>query len=350
MVKGEFIVKRNYKNPKDTIYQCFLKLPIVENCRPYSEGQSDCDLMIRFKAGKEKRIRVEILEHAYPKHVSIALERFRQYPSEAYNLIFAPFISEEAAQLCRQKQVGYIDEAGNMEIMFDTIYICIKGNPNRAPESRRTGGLFRTSATTSALVLRKLLEDTNRAWKLKYLSQEVGCSIGLVSRVKNTLCDQMWAEMTEEGLKITDSEGLLKAWSREYQLQPGISCYTLDSIPAFEKRLSELEDKYGIRNYLTGFAGGVRYAPVVRYNKIHVMIEAGNFEKFIQYSGCKRVDSGANVIILEASQDKTADARIRNDNTIVSPVQAYLDCMQLKGRGEELAEAIYSKEISKYRH
>ena len=32
---------------------------------------------------------------------------------------------------------------------------------------------------------------------------------------------------------------------------------------------------------------------------------------------------------------------------VVSPVQIYLDCMQLKGRGEEMAEAVLMKEIIK---
>ncbi len=30
---------------------------------------------------------------------------------------------------------------------------------------------------------------------------------------------------------------------------------------------------------------------------------------------------------------------------VASPVQVYLDCMNLKERGEEMAEAIFAKEI-----
>jgi hypothetical protein len=32
---------------------------------------------------------------------------------------------------------------------------------------------------------------------------------------------------------------------------------------------------------------------------------------------------------------------------VASPVQVFLDCMSLKGRGEEIAEAILDKEICK---
>ena len=39
------------------------------------------------------------------------------------------------------------------------------------------------------------------------------------------------------------------------------------------------------------------------------------------------------------------DARLISDSMVVSPVQIYLDCKQMKGRGEEMAEAVLEKEI-----
>ena len=34
-----------------------------------------------------------------------------------------------------------------------------------------------------------------------------------------------------------------------------------------------------------------------------------------------------------------------DESAVVSPLQIYLDCMQIKGRGEEMAEAVLRKEI-----
>ena len=60
----------------------------------------------------------------------------------------------------------------------------------------------------------------------------------------------------------------------------------------------------------------------------------------------KEVDGGANVILFPVEHESCVkDSRIINGDVVVSPVQAYLDCMSLKGRGEELAEAILRKEI-----
>lgn len=42
-----------------------------------------------------------------------------------------------------------------------------------------------------------------------------------------------------------------------------------------------------------------------------------------------------------------ARSQIKDGASVVSPIQVYLDCMQLKGRGEELAEAVIEREILK---
>ena len=62
----------------------------------------------------------------------------------------------------------------------------------------------------------------------------------------------------------------------------------------------------------------------------------------------KEVSSGANVVIFAMDNDSyIKDMREINSDMVVSPIQIYLDSMQLKGRGEELAEVILRKEILK---
>ena len=69
---------------------------------------------------------------------------------------------------------------------------------------------------------------------------------------------------------------------------------------------------------------------------------------FFRLTGCKQVDSGANVVVYVADSDELFfDSREINHSRVASPVQVFLDCMQLKGRGEEMAEDIFSKEIRK---
>ena len=69
---------------------------------------------------------------------------------------------------------------------------------------------------------------------------------------------------------------------------------------------------------------------------------------FLRFNGCKKVDSGSNVAVYVSDNDEVfADSRDINHSRVASPVQVFLDCMQLKGRGEEMAEAVFSKEIWK---
>jgi hypothetical protein len=78
------------------------------------------------------------------------------------------------------------------------------------------------------------------------------------------------------------------------------------------------------------------------------LIRERDLNGFLEASGCKQVDSGSNVQIhLLSSDELLYDAGIIKNQLVASPVQVYLDCMRLKGRGEEMAEAILSKEIVK---
>ena len=60
------------------------------------------------------------------------------------------------------------------------------------------------------------------------------------------------------------------------------------------------------------------------------------------------MSSGSNVVIFPLKNDSyIKDSRKIEESLVVSTVQIYLDCMQLKGRGEEMAEAVLMKEIIK---
>ena len=53
------------------------------------------------------------------------------------------------------------------------------------------------------------------------------------------------------------------------------------------------------------------------------------------------------VVYIADSDEVFTDWREINQSIVASPLQVFLDCMQLKGRGEEMAEAVYAKEIRK---
>lgn len=158
--------------------------------------------------------------------------------------------------------------------------------------------------------------------------------------------------MSFNGLLIQNPQAIMRAWGEAYSLKAAsfniLDCHTLLSLSEFEDKIPQIKADSGIDCFLTGFAGGVRYAPVVRYNKAHLLVKEKDIQTFLKATACKPVDSGANVQIQVLSSDEFLhDSRKIDHQQVASPVQVYLDCMKLKGRGEEIAEAILSKEINK---
>lgn len=321
------------------------KVSFIEDMQITDQSEEGFILILKERGEGSVRIHVICLNRAVPSSVKEAIS---QSDGLTYRIIMAPYISDASAKICEASRAGYCDLSGNCLIQTGSIYISNKGNPNQYPVENHAKTIFKSSAKTTSLILRELMKDVSKGWKIKELAEKVGCSIGMVSRVKTYLCEQSWAEMDSSGLHITDAESLMKEWSHAYEMPETISCYTLDSIPRFEGKCSAAFRDHGVTLCLTGFSGGVRYSPVVRYTKAHVWVAREYIADFLNLTGCKRVDSGANVAVYVAdSKEVFADSREINRSRVASPVQVFLDCMQLKGRGEEMAEAVFSKEIRK---
>ena len=323
--------------------ELLVKVPAIEDIKITDRSEQEFTVNFRERGNGTVYISVICLNRAVPSAVKEALEKNN---TEFYRVIMAPYISEASAMICEKSGVGYCDFSGNCLIQTDRIYISSKGNPNLYPSDNHAKTIFKSSAITTSMILRELMKDVSREWKIKELAETVGCSIGMASRVKTYLCEQSWASMDSVGLHITDAESLMKEWGRSYEVSDSINCYTLDSIPLFEEKCFKAFQEHGIQLCLSGFSGGVRYAPVVRYTKAHVWVARENLSTFFDLTGIKRVDSGANVTVYIAdSPDVFVDRRVINNSSVASPVQVFLDCTQLKGRGEEIAEAVLAKEI-----
>ena len=163
-----------------------------------------------------------------------------------------------------------------------------------------------------------------------------------------SLVRNAWAVKTAEGYAVSEPGLVLEEWGRAYGGKEvfSYSCYSLDSPSVLEGKLRKLKQDMGIDSYLTGLSGGVRYAPVVWYSKVHLYIAPEDIQEAVGYLGIKEVDSGANVIIIPLENDSyIKGCRSVKGDMVVFPLQVYLDSLQLRGRGEEMAEAVLKTEI-----
>ena len=324
----------------------FLKLPNIQKYEVVSRTEDGFIASVEMDDGYEFQINACFLNRVFPSTVIKLIEKQNQ--SQEVNILVAPYISERTAQICEDNGMGYFDYAGNCWFVGHSIYLSEKGNKNPIPKEQRPVSIFERTSVVSSHILRELFADVTKTWKIKYLSEKVNCSIGQVSKLMKVLVENAWVEKLPDGYKVIDPESLLLEWSKDYgkKERTSYACYSLDNISVIEERLKELKTDMGIDSYLTGFSGGVRYTPVVRYNKIHVYIAPEDIQETIRYLDMKEVSSGSNVVIFPLENDSyIKDYRVIDNSEVVSPLQIYLDCMQIKGRGEEMADAVLKKEI-----
>ena len=352
--------KSSFPNELEMLINSLRKVPIVEACDWVTDRDAGFIVSVKFADGRTIFIEAIVLKQAYPAQIAKAVNdsdiRVTE-PSDhsgeyKYYIIMAPFISPEAANQCEKLKIGFMDMSGNYRLHVHWLYISEQGHPNQHIQVKRPKDIFNPKSKVSSVILRELMRDVLKQWKLSQLSEMLQCSIGQVFKVKNYLCEQLWAEMTSEGLHILEAEAIMQAWSAVYSSKETedtvLDCYTIDSLPVFEEKAQDVRLKLGINSYLTGIAGGVRYVPVVRYNKVHLIVPLKDANDFMLAAGCKAVDSGSNVQIhLVSSDELMYDAREVNGYLVASPVQIYLDSMAQKGRGEEIADAILKQEINK---
>lgn len=333
-------------------------IPALKDVDVFTAPQNEVDIEVYANMDTYQKVHIlcEVKKKAEPMHIRNAVTRLQMYKmllgqqsnTDSYCMIAAPYISQASSRILEGAGMGYIDLSGNCMIKYRSIYVRIEGNPNKFSEKRGSKSIFERSSVISSIILRNMMQNPNKQWKIQELADASSASVGQVSKVKKFLDEREYVKSGENGLLINKPKEIIIEWAKVYNSRPNTVCeyYSLDNVPQIEQKISEMRDKKGIECALTGFAGGVRYAPAVRYNKIHVYISLQDLKEAIEFLECKKVTSGSNLSII-VPYDKCVlfDMQIIKGSMVASPVQVCLDLLGLKGRGEEAAVAILEKEF-----
>ena len=302
----------------------------------------DLSFHVRLPRGRKMQILVEAKSSGEPRVVREAINqvlRYRERRPNAYAVIAAPYISPRSAELCTSEGLGYIDLAGNCRLSFGEVFIEVGGRANPFAERRGPGTLYSPRASR---VLRILMLDPKRSWKLQELAKTAEVSIGLASRVKARLADREWLRVDENGIGLAEPRQLLDEWVGSYTFRKNTvtDYFSLLSVPEIEARLAEVCEERRWTYALTGFSGAMRLVSAVRYNRVQAYVDAG-LEALPSLLDLKPVTSGANVSLLAPFDEGVfAGARTIDGMRVVSPVQLYLDLKSFRGRGDEAAQAL----------
>lgn len=308
------------------------------------------DLSARLEVqGRSVYLIVEVKNNGQPRYSRQAANQILRYLGDfpdSYGIFIAPYISRNAAQICREANIGYIDFAGNCHLAFLQVYIHREGFPNRYMEKRALQSLY---APKAERILRVLLVSGSRQWKIQDLATVADVSLGLASNVKKLLTDREWVDAHPIGFSLTQPLELLKEWSDNYNYRRNqiAEYYTMLSVSDFEYRLGEACTRQNIRYGLTGFSGAARFAPMVRYQRVMAYIQDG-IDRLKPELEIKPVTSGANVMLMTPYDEGVFyGSKDVDDLQVVSPIQVYLDLIGYRGRGVEAAEAILDGVINK---
>jgi hypothetical protein len=291
-----------------------------------------------------------VLANGQPRHVRLALweltHAIRRDCPDAIPMLLAPFLSPASQALCKEHKVAFIDQQGNVRLVFDGVFIERVAAGKPASVRRDLKSLFTPKA---AQVLRLLLRDPWRPWRVTELAEKAEVSLGQVSNVRRALLDRELATVTEEGLAIKDPDALLDAWSEAYAGLGGKknSYYTTLHGKGLEDALLELfhdqRDRPGV--LLASFTAAKWLAPYGRIATHNLLSQTAELERLHQALALQPAVSGANVVVTVPAQEGVFFDAVYPSPGIActSPVQTYLDLSAAGERGKEAAEHLRSK-------
>jgi hypothetical protein len=273
-----------------------------------------------------------------------AILRWTAGRPNAIGVFAAPYVSPEAADILGRENIGYVDLSGNCRLSFDKVYIRIEGRPNKFAQQRDLRSLYSPKAER---VLRALLLEPKRGWKIKDLAAAARVSLGQASNVKKLLEDREWLRRSDQGTFLTEPSKLLEEWSENYSYRKNKSWdfYSTDEPSQIEAKIATACADLGLGYALAGFSAASRLAPSVRYQRVMAYVSE-QIEQVAERTGLKPVASGPNVVLFEPYDEGVmAGSRDVDDIRITSPIQTYLDLRGFRGRGEEAAEAVLREVI-----
>ncbi len=337
------------RKAKEALLACLKGIPFLQVQEfPCSQQNQQVALSFEVEAGRHRtRLVVEAKNVGQPRQVREGVNSLLRYKAacpDAYGVFVAPYISPQAAEICARERMGYLDLAGNCRLCFDRVFVSKEGRPNPLAQKRDLRSLYSPRAER---VLRVLLADPGKAWKVQPLSKHARVSLGQAFNVKKLLRDREWVAVAADGFSLVEPARLLDEWETNYDPQRNETkeYYSIRPLAELERELGAFCERHKIPHALAGFSSAARYAPMVRYQRAMAYV-GENIDSVAVALELKPVTSGANVSLMAPYDEGVLyGAKELGGTMVTSPIQTCLDLKQLKTRGEEAADFLKQQVI-----
>jgi hypothetical protein len=302
------------------------------------------DLVVKFRLGEQEHTLVlEVCSLGQPRQIREAITRLAEIRKEmphAYPLATAVYIGPQSARLLRSNNLGYLDLSGNCYLAFEHVLIEKEGKRNVRPSTRPLRSLFAPRATR---VVRVLLTDPTRAWRLEELARAAEVSLGHSHNVMKRLEALAWAERDDhQRIRLTKPADLLENWGESYTYRDNevLSYFVAERVT--RKLMAEVARAAagaGRRYAFTLNAGLSLVAPHFRMPAVHCYLE-GDPAPIASALGLRSATpTEAGLQLLTPYDVGVFQGMLEKGGLkVVSLPQLYVDLLHYEQRGPEQAE------------
>lgn len=341
----------------NALRQILQEIPATEYLEVQSTTHQKADRSIDLIAhidvfGNRHTLVAEVKSSGQPRHVRSALLSLRDYVERHAEpvtpVLIAPYLSNDAQALCREYGVAFIDLEGNAHLAFGTFFISRQVASKPATERRELRSLFKPK---SAQVLRTMLREPGHPWKVAELAAAAAVSLGHVSNVRANLLKREWAQLSSDGMFLSNPDALLDTWRKAYEPPLGErqGFYTTLHGSSFEKAMRTLPSAlagYGV-TALASFSAAQWLAPYGRTGTQYFYADRIGLDQLRAVLELSPADKGENVIVTVLNEQGVFLDLIEPAPGVIctSPVQTYLDLFNAGERGQEAAEHLRREKL-----
>ncbi len=267
--------------------------------------------------------------------------------TDLYPMVAAPYISDSVQRRCKELGVGYIDLNGTLALICDGVYVDVV---RPATEFKNPQGVKNIFSSRSRRIIRVLLANPYKPYRLEELASEAQLSTGQVFQVTRRLQEDGFLDRTHEGRALTKPRKLLRLFAQElksdYAHNRSVFNAFSETLPGqFAQSLGYACERKGIRCAFTLASGLEPSERNVREDitAAYINVPPGTLRNDLQLEA---VGKGANVMLMMPPESDNTDTggvfyrprKLTNGLTSVNPVQLYVDFTLHGSRGEEQAE------------
>lgn len=309
-------------------------------------------------AGVDFLLAVQIKSNGAPRYVRAGIYQIESYIAQLRRdnkgdanvtiipVILSQYLSPEARVICTDHDVAYLDLFGNIRLVFESVYIERAVAERPVTESRALRSLFTPKA---AAILRVLLREPDRAWRVAELANLARASYGHVSNVRKALLEREWIKVESGGVVLAQPNALLQEWRASYRRPV---CETISGYTTFHgSQLNErLRDKLNPHpekpQAVYSLNSAARSLAPIGQSATHTFyVNKKGAEMLYAALALTRNVEGPNVflsILEDESLFLDASEPVKNV-FCTSPVVTYLDLWTGSGRDKEAAEYVAQK-------